>query len=86
MGGYSVYIMTVSKTDLKTNRSMKNSDNESAPNMTWKKSNDDGGFILFVRESFVADVAPLISENRRLKHGKHRFMSTVQKYSPPFEL
>lgn len=37
MGGYSVYVMTVSKTDLKTNRSMKNSVNESAPNMTWKK-------------------------------------------------
>lgn len=38
VGGYSVYVMTVSKTDLKTNRSMKNSDNDSAPNMTWKKA------------------------------------------------
>jgi len=33
MGGYSVYVMTISKPDLKTNRSMKNSVNESAPNM-----------------------------------------------------
>lgn len=38
VGGYSVYVMTVSKTDLKTNRSMKNSDNESAPYMPWKKA------------------------------------------------
>lgn len=49
-----------------------------------EKSCNDGGFTLIVQESFVADVAPFISETDGSSM-TNRLISTVLKYSLPWK-